>query len=84
MSWGAVVILTAQQVTRILLHIMGLFDEKLTRLTVSITPDQRRELVELAARAGGNVPLARVVRAALTAGLKAVRAELDRETEATR
>ena len=52
---------------------MGLFDEKLTRLTVSITAEQRRELVELAARAG-NVPLARVVRA--------VRAELDRETEA--
>ena len=60
---------------------MGLFDEKLTRLTVSITAEQRRELGELAARAG-NVPLARVVRAALTAGLKAVRAELDRETEA--
>ena len=60
---------------------MGLFDERLTRLTVSITADQRRELVELAARAGG-VSLARVVRAALTEGIKAVRAELDRETEA--
>ena len=77
--------LTAQQMTRILHHLMGLFDdEKLTRLTVSITADQRRELGELAARAGGNVPLARVVRAALTAGIKAVRAELDRETEAAR
>ena len=44
---------------------MGLFDEKLTRLTVSITPHQRRELVELAARAGPGIPLARVLRAAL-------------------
>lgn len=41
---------------------MALFEqEKLTRLTISITQGQRRELAELAQRAG-QVPLARANR----------------------
>ena len=42
---------------------MGLFEgEKLTRLTISITREQRAELVELAGRAGHGVPMAKVAR----------------------
>ena len=62
---------------------MGLFEgEKLTRLTISITREQRAELVELAGRAGHGVPMAKVARAALTEGIRAVRRIMDREAAA--
>ena len=62
------------------LHHMALFEEeKLIRLTVSITSEQRRELAELAKRAGHKVSLARVARAALTEGMRVVRRNLEGE-----
>ena len=62
---------------------MALFDdERLTRLTISVTQTQRRRLGELAKRAGRGVTLARVARAALDAGLDAVSAAMDRERTA--
>ena len=58
---------------------MGLFDdERLTRLTISVTRAQRRRLGELAQRAGG-VTLARVARAALDEGLDEVSRAMDQE-----
>lgn len=61
---------------------MALFDdEKLTRLTISITRAQRRELGFLAQRAGRGVSLGRIAREALGRGLASVRRELER-TEA--
>ena len=59
---------------------MGLFDdERLTRLTVSVTQAQRRRLGELARRAGRGVTMARVARAALDEGLDKVSEALDQE-----
>ena len=59
---------------------MALFDdERLTRLTISVTRTQRRRLGELAKRAGRGVTLARVARAALDAVSEA----MDRERTAT-
>ena len=59
---------------------MGLFDdERLTRLTISVTQAQRRKLGELAKRAGRGVTMARVARAALDEGLDVVSAAMDRE-----
>ena len=53
---------------------MGLFDdERLTRLTISVTQAQRRRLGELARRAGRGVTMGRVA-AALDKGLDAVTA----------
>ncbi|MDE0026204.1 MAG: hypothetical protein OXP69_17485 [Spirochaetaceae bacterium] len=62
---------------------MGLFDdERLTRLTISVTPAQRRRLGELAKRAGRGVTMGRVARAALDKGLEAVSAAMDQEQAA--
>ena len=62
---------------------MALFDdERLTRLTISVTRTQRRKLGELARRAGRGVTLARVARAALDQGLDAVSEAMDRERTA--
>ena len=59
---------------------MGLFDdERLTRLTISVTQAQRRKLGELAKRAGRGVTMARVARAALDEGLDVVSEAMDRE-----
>ena len=59
---------------------MALFDdERLTRLTISVTRAQRRRLGELAKRAGRGITMARVARAALDAGLDAVSEAMDRE-----
>ena len=59
---------------------MGLFDdERLMRLTISITRAQRRKLGELAKRAGHGVTMARVARAALDEGLDVVSQAMDRE-----
>lgn len=62
---------------------MALFDdERLTRLTISVTRAQRRRLGELARRAGRGITMARVARAALDAGLDAVSEAMDRERTA--
>ena len=62
---------------------MGLFDdERLTRLTISVTQAQRRRLGELAKRAGRGVTMGRVARAALDKGLDAVSAAMDQEQAA--
>lgn len=62
------------------LHEMGLFDdERLTRLTISVTRAQRRRLDELAQRAGRGITIARVARAALDQGMDAVSAAMDQE-----
>ena len=62
---------------------MGLFDdERLTRLTISVTQAQRRRLGELAKRAGRGVTMGRVARAALDKGLDAVSATMDQEQAA--
>ena len=62
---------------------MALFDdERLTRLTISVTREQRRRLGELARRAGRGVTLARVARAALDEGLNQVSEAMDRERTA--
>ena len=59
---------------------MALFDdERLTRLTISVTRAQRRRLGELTKRAGRGITMARVARAALDAGLDAVSEAMDRE-----
>ena len=59
---------------------MGLFDdERLTRLTISVTQAQRRRLGELARRAGRGITMARVARAALDQGLDAVSEAMDQE-----
>ena len=59
---------------------MGLFDdERLTRLTISVTQAQRRKLGELAKRAGRGVTMARIARAALDEGLDVVSEAMDRE-----
>ena len=59
---------------------MSLFDnERLTRLTISVTRAQRRRLDELAQRAGRGITIARVARAALDQGLDAVSAAMDQE-----
>ena len=51
---------------------MALFDdERLTRLTISVTREQRRRLGGLAKRAGRGTTMARVARAALDVGLDA-------------
>ena len=62
---------------------MALFDdERLTRLTISVTREQRRRLGELAKRAGRGVTLARVARAALDEGLDQVSEAMNRERTA--
>ena len=62
---------------------MALFDdERLTRLTISVTRTQRRRLGELAKRAGRGTTMARVARAALDAGLDQVSEAMDRERTA--
>ena len=62
---------------------MALFDdERLTRLTISVTRAQRRRLGEFASRAGRGITMARVARAALDAGLDAVSEAMDRERTA--
>ena len=62
---------------------MALFDdERLTRLTISVTREQRRRLGEIAKRAGRGVTLARVARAALDEGLDKVSEAMDRERTA--
>ncbi|MDE2768576.1 MAG: hypothetical protein OXI70_10865 [Chloroflexota bacterium] len=62
---------------------MGLFDdERLTRLTICVTPAQRRRLGELARRAGRGVTMARVARAALDEGLDKVSEAMDQERTA--
>lgn len=59
---------------------MSLFDdERLTRLTISVTRAQRRRLDELAQRAGRGITMARVARAALDQGLDAVSEIMDQE-----
>ena len=59
---------------------MALFDdERLTRLTISVTRAQRRRLGELAKRAGRGITMARVARAALDAGLDQVSRAMDQE-----
>ena len=59
---------------------MGLFDnERLTRLTISVTQAQRRRLDELARRAGRGTTMARVARVALDQGLDAVSEAMDQE-----
>ena len=59
---------------------MALFDdERLTRLTISVTRAQRRRLGELAQRAGRGITMARVARAALDAGLDQVSRTMDHE-----
>ena len=59
---------------------MALFDdERLTRLTISVTRAQRRKLGEIAIRAGRGITMARVARAALDAGLDEVRRTMDQE-----
>ena len=58
---------------------MGLFDdERLTRLTISVTRAQRRRLGELAKRAGRGITMARVARA-LDVGLDKVSEAMDQE-----
>ena len=58
---------------------MALFDdERLTRLTISVTRTQRRKLGELAKRARARCH----ARAALDAGLDAVSEAMDRERTA--
>ena len=62
---------------------MALFDdERLTRLTISVTRTQRRKLGELARRAGRGTTMARVARAALDVGLDQVSEAMDRERTA--
>ena len=62
---------------------MGLFDdERLTRLTISVTQTQRRRLGELAKRAGRGATMGRVARAALDKGLDAVSDAMDQEQAA--
>jgi len=57
---------------------MGLFDDdQPARLTVTITKAQRRELDELAERAGRSVPMTKVARVALTEGIRVVRRIMD-------
>lgn len=59
---------------------MSLFDdERLTRMTISVTRAQGRRLDELAQRAGRDITIARVARAALDQGLDAVSAAMDQE-----
>ena len=59
---------------------MPLFDdERLTRLTISVTREQRRRLGELARRAGRGTTMARVARAALDVGLDQVSRAMDQE-----
>lgn len=64
---------------------MALFDdERLTRLTISVTREQRRRLGDLAKRAGRGTTMARVARAALDVGLDQVSETMERErTSAT-
>lgn len=58
---------------------MALFDdEKLTRLSISITCAQRRELGALAQRAGRGVSLGRIAREALARGLASIRREMEK------
>ena len=62
---------------------MALFDdERLTRLTISVTREQRRRLGDLAKRAGRGTTMARVARAALDVGLDQVSKTMDRERTA--
>ena len=62
---------------------MGLFDdERLTRLTISVTAAQRRRVAELAKRAGRDITMARVARAALDVGLDRVSEAMDQERSA--
>lgn len=59
---------------------MRLFDDdQPSRLTVTITKAQRRELDELAERAGRRVPMTKVARVALTEGIRVVRRIMDKE-----
>jgi len=63
---------------------MALFDdERLTRLTISVTQAQRRRLGEFAKRAGRGDTIGRVARAALDKGLDAVSAAMDQEQAAS-
>lgn len=59
---------------------MGLFDdERVTRLTISVTRAQRRRLDDLAQRARRRITVARVARAAPDQGMDAVSAAMDQE-----